>query len=626
MAEELSTAGESSSDLETITDKLYELENDPVIINSGSETEISRLFFLSGWQVKSLAGYVRENGRIISPAEISNINGFDRETVSMMLPFITLKSSAGDRRGNRWSNQSLLNNISLKPGEKDTSAPGSQWKILTKCRFTAGKFIAGFTAEKDEGEKYFNGRPAMPDFFSTHISYKGPGILKKVIAGDYTALFGLGTALNTGFRTGMSVSEPGYLSVKNEIRPYTSTDENNFFRGFAAILGTENKELSVFISSNRIDATINSDGDTSGNSVKTLYTAGLHNTSSTISKKDAVSEYTWGINIAGYFKSLTAGFLWTENVFSISFSPDKSKPENLFDFSGTRHSLACFYYSLVKGRFIFSGEISSGLNLQPALTQVITFVPSDRISFNFLYKYYSPSYTSFHGKGIISGSKPVNEEAIYGNVKFEAARYLFMSAGSEIKRYPWVRYLTNFPSSSVRSEIRLRYLPPIKINFEALYSYRLSESNLSNATGMPQIKEEKVSSFSFRAKYLQSESFSFITRIDYKTSSIEGKPGMLLSQDAIWQPEMVPLKLWFRHCIFSTSGWNTRIYTYENDLLNSFSTPALNGKGSRSYLMVEWKFSDRFYLRIKYCITSKIINANKEEYADEIRFQSRIKF
>jgi len=623
VAEEISSVEESATDLETLTDKLYELENDPVRINSGNYREILRLFFLSEYQIRALVEYVRINGRIVSPREILNIKGFDAGTVRRMLPFITLGDTRGILSRRVWLRQNMLANLSLKSGCNDTTQKGSQIKALIKYGIETGSFSAGFTIEKDAGEKFLSGNPPLPDFLSGYICYTGKGMVKKVIAGDFSARFGFGNIINTGFRTGLSLAEPGLLSVECEIRPYTSTDENNFFRGTAAVIGGKTAEITLFASLNNIDATTATDKD-SVNYVKSLYTAGIHNTSGTLLKKDILKEFTWGINIAGYFRNLTAGLLLTENTFSLPFLPSESEPENFYDISGRKNLLAGFYYSAALGRFIISGEAATGPDLHPAAVQSFTFVPSDRISFSFLYRYFSPAFCSFHGKGVFSGSKPANTEALFGNIKFEAAKNLFLSAGTEIKRHMWVKYLANFPSHELRSEIRAKYYPE-KLNIEAIYNYCLSESNLNGKTGMPEIKTVKTNTFSLRIKYMPEEYLTLLTRADLKTCSHTDGAGMLISQYAALEFKRLPLRLWFRYCIFSTEGWDTRIYAYENDLVNSFSIPALYNKGTRTYMMAEWNISGKIYLRFKYGITSKIINSDTEEFSDEIKFQVRIR-
>jgi hypothetical protein len=77
--------------------------------------------------------------------------------------------------------------------------------------------------------------------------------------------------------------------------------------------------------------------------------------------------------------------------------------------------------------------------------------------------------------------------------------------------------------------------------------------------------------------------------------------------------------------LFSTDDWNSRIYTYENDLLYSFSIPALSGEGSRSYVMIKWKLANYVELRVKYGITSIISSGNSKE-TDEFKMQFKLKF
>jgi hypothetical protein len=76
--------------------------------------------------------------------------------------------------------------------------------------------------------------------------------------------------------------------------------------------------------------------------------------------------------------------------------------------------------------------------------------------------------------------------------------------------------------------------------------------------------------------------------------------------------------------MFNTDDWDTRIYTYENDLLYSYSIPALYGRGSRNYLMADWRIRDKAEVRFKYGILSKPQAGNNNAYSEEFRFQIRI--
>ena len=161
----------------------------------------------------------------------------------------------------------------------------------------------------------------MPDFLSAHFAYNGNGLIRRLIIGDYSARFGQGTNINTGIRTGLSLTAPGYMSASDEIKPYTSTDENNFFRGVAAEFSVKNLGLSLFYSKNNSDATLGSSSGSSKDYIENFYMAGIHNTSSLLLKKDAVSEMAYGINLSYNFNNIRIGLIWSEDRFSLPVNP-----------------------------------------------------------------------------------------------------------------------------------------------------------------------------------------------------------------------------------------------------------------------------------------------------------------
>jgi hypothetical protein len=88
----------------------------------------------------------------------------------------------------------------------------------------------------------------------------------------------------------------------------------------------------------------------------------------------------------------------------------------------------------------------------------------------------------------------------------------------------------------------------------------------------------------------------------------------------------IPLSLWLRYCIFNTDDWYSRLYAYENDLLYSFSIPALSGRGIRSCFMVKWEIGKRADIRAKYSLTSLTSVDNFIDEKNEVKLQFRIWF
>ena len=607
-------------------EKLYDLIEKPVRINSADESELSRLFFLTDFQVKALADYIHSSGKIFSLYEIASVSGFDRDLARMIFPFVSLDTEKAANSDSMRLRNNLLSNLSVRFPVPGTSSEGSPWKSLTRYKFTAGRFSGGITAEKDAGEKLLSGRPPLPDFFSVSLVWNGTGIVRRVIAGDFGARFGMGTSINTGLRTGLSLTQSGYLSGGDEIKPYTSTDENIFFRGVAAQFQIRKTGLSFFYSVNRIDATV----DTAENApilfIETFQTSGLHNSISSLEKKDAVTEYCYGLNVSSDFKYFRLGMVLTGSRFSLPVIRTNPDPEKIYDFEGTGNITAAAYYKAILGKMLFYGEVSSNLNQKLAIVQGLSFRPSDRLSINLLYRDYNPGFISFHGKGLFSSSAGNNVRGVFGNFTFEAARHLFVSAGCDLRFYPWLKYRCSAPSAAVNKEVRLKYLPSDKITFEAVYNSRQSMLNLNENDG---IKKQGIFAGSLVkgvVRYSPDNKLTFGIRLDYKITRPDGARGMLLLQDISYRFGKIPLSVWFRYCIFRTDDWDSRLYTYENDLLYSFSIPALSGEGSRSYVMVAWRAGKFIDLRIKYGITEiqKEYDANSQ--TEELKMQVRIRF
>jgi hypothetical protein len=625
IAEDLAADESDPEAVAAFIDRLHELAGNPININSADEEKLSELFFLSDFQIKALADYSHSSGKIYSVYEVANIPGFDRESAEMLIPFIRLETLNEAQKPPGKNKHSLLTNLSFIPGNTDTISQGSQLKLLSKYRFTSGGFSGGFSVEKDPGERFFYGNPPGPDFASAYISWKGKGFLRKLVIGDFSAKLGQGINVNTGMRTGLSLTSIGYTSAANEVREYTSTDENNFFRGVAAAFSLKRLSMILYYSRNNIDATTGSFTGTNIDHAESLYTSGLHNTSSMQLKRDAVTETSAGINLSWNFTKTRVGIILSDEQLSLPLIKESVKPEDFNDFSGDRSGSYSFYYNTVVSKLILFGELSLDNSSDYAVVQGLTMRVSDRLTVNSVYRNYQPGYYSMHGRGPGSSSSGWNEKGITGNFTFEAAKHLFVSAGAEVRHYPWLRYRNSAPSRGIRQEIRIKYLPAENFTAEALFDYRMSMADTAAGTGVPQQKELKSNSLKISLKYSPSENLTLGMRADYKLVNSTGGRGMLVSEDASYRFRKIPLTLWFRYCLFNTGNWDSRIYTYENDLLYSFSVPALSGEGSRSYFMVKYDLGDRIDMRFKYGITS--VRKEKDvSDKEEIKVQFRILF
>ncbi len=606
-------------------ERLHELNEDPVALDSADESSLARLFFLTGFQIRALADYIHSTGKILSVYEIANIPGFNRELADMIAPFIRLESTVARTEISKARGHTLLANFIAKHRQAEQQA-GPGHKILLKYKYTCRGVMAGLIAEKDNGERYLSGYPLQPDFVSAHLAWNGQGIIRKLIIGDYSAKFGMGSAINTGLRTGLSLTSPGSLSGIDEIRPYTSTNENNFFRGSAAMLRYKKLALSLFYSANKIDASIKPAEGNQSCCIESFYTSGIHNNITSLAKKDVVTEFSRGAAFSLNFENVTLGLVWITTGFSLPVRKTFKDPADLYDFEGLFSHTGAVYYRASLGRSLLSGEFSSDNRGRFGLVQGISMRPSDRFSLNLLYRNYDPGFSPFHGLGPFSTSSGGNINGIYANFTFEAARHLFLSAGYDMRNYPWLRYRCSAPSRGAVSELRLKYLPSQALTAEAIYGYRKSVADIPGSTGIKKQRESTARSLKGSLKYSPAENLTLISRIGFIKAEPSGSRGMFLMQDVNWKFIRIPVSIWLRYCIFNTDDWESRLYVYENDLLHSFSIPALSGKGKRAYLMLAWKFPEHGDIRIKYAVTEFEQAKSDVKPSGEIKIQCRLLF
>jgi len=89
--------------------------------------------------------------------------------------------------------------------------------------------------------------------------------------------------------------------------------------------------------------------------------------------------------------------------------------------------------------------------------------------------------------------------------------------------------------------------------------------------------------------------------------------GYFLSQDiyaTINTGNRYPLRITLRYAFFDTDDFNSRIYSYENDLLYTFSIPAFHYQGTRFYLLMRHTLGNNLDLRFKYS-TTRYTNRNE---------------
>jgi len=608
-----------TEEADNAAEKLAQLSDNRVNINSGDEDEISRLFFLTSFQVKVLADYIKRHGNIVSVYEIALLPGFDRPTAMLMEPYIVLSSRAVASSGTGSRNTLLFSTLISAPSS-GTDSTGVRYVL--RLNHSSKRYSYGLTAENDPWEHFTLHKAAGADFVSAHLMYNGKGLLSRLIVGDYSLRFGEGLVISNSSWQGSWLTSPSFASGREVTDAYTSTDENNFFRGVAAVASSATYSAALFISSNSIDARIRFAADSS-RYVSNLVTGGLHNTPSGLAARNTLTENTAGIHLTAGGEKIRGGVTLAATRFSLPFIPDTSAAEDLYKFRG-RHLLNMGAdFRAGTGKLFCFGEAGFSFPGSWAAVTGIRALPDGRITFNLSARYLSPRYHVFHSNIYSSGSTVSNEMGIAGNIHIEAAKHLFVSAGADIYRFPWLRYRSSSPSTGARSELKIEYTPSDRLTLRGSWSLIQHQYDVNDDTGIAGIEIKKRMQTSLLGAWAPSESVTLTSRIVLCHLPETHENGYLLCQDISYSLKKV--KVWLRYSLFNTPGWDTRLYAYENDLLQNFSIPALYGDGMRTYLMLQWDVSSHFLIRAKYAST---LSGNGESHKtdNDIRLQMKILF
>ena len=361
-------------DYSEISERLNHYRKSPININLASREQLQELFFISPVQVNAIIFHREENGLFLDVLELQSVPGFDPQTIRWLINFIVvltpkeLTSLSFKKLINRAEHDLMFrfgrvlekqSGFSSSNLTDEAAYSGSAMRIFTRYRYNYSNVLfASLNLEKDAGEPitFGNGGKGF-DFYSANISYRGNGIIKKVIAGDYSLQFGQGLSMwaGAGFGKGSNLS----MIAKQDVglRPYSSVNESIFMRGISATFRLKAISFTPFYSGRRVDAGMIE----SGEEISSLQVSGLHRTKNEILTKNAAAQRVYGANAQYSTSDLNTGLTAYHTQFSIPFAAGKSLYQQ-FNFRGAAlNNLSLNYSYTFKNSYVF-GEAAHSLN------------------------------------------------------------------------------------------------------------------------------------------------------------------------------------------------------------------------------------------------------------------------
>lgn len=654
VADELYAVQDLDMNYEELYENLVHLLSHPINLNTASAEGLKFLKVLSDNQVKNLLDYRKENANLMSVYELQAVPGFDMETISRLVPFVKVIDATATIDASLWrrvrheSDSYFLaryeRTIQKRLGQSSETQPSSRFqgsadKLCLRFRTSrAGDFSAGFTLEKDAGEK-ISWNPGQRyygiDFISFHVQLQNKGRLKNLVLGDYQSQFGQGIMLGGIFGTGKGGETITTVRRSNiGVLPYTSAYEAGYLRGGAATIEITNKlYFTGYYSATLRDANLSSDS-LSDAFISSLQTTGLHRNENELSSRKKISNKDWGAVLQYKANLLDAGIIFN----TVQFESDvKREPTvyNQFTFQGRQNRNIGFYFNYSFQNISFFSEFSKSIQGGVGYSAGILWSLLSSFDLALLYRNFDRNYYSFYSNAFAENSLTQNERGFYWGWKYRVNRKVSLSGYVDLFRFPWLRYRSYSPSNGHEWLFRISYQPSRKVMmFLQAREESKARNNSEERTNLYSIGQGVKRNYIIHCDYGLRQKLRLKTRAQFSTYFYNGKTttGFALIQDA--SAEVGPFQFTGRYAVFDTDDYDNRQYSYENDVLLAYSMPAYDGTGVRKVLMIEYKMNKylSFWLRygsIRYLNEEKTgtgLDAVEGNMRNDVKFQMRIKF
>jgi DNA uptake protein ComE-like DNA-binding protein len=649
---DLRTADQTDSELEnqleeiTIHNEEYidfidliEESNTNRLININTANEkLLRGLGLNNEQINNIRKYITEYGELSSIYELNLVEGFDSTLIAGISPHIQF---VVDREMHKLTTKNLLtrgkqkivfrinhNLQTPKAYQGDTAAYiGNPDKMLIRYNYSYyDRLKIGVTLEKDAGEK-------MPDYIGWHIYYGSKKIFKDFVLGSYNVTIGQGLSMNSSYGFSKAFTTSPIINSLHSVRASSGANENFGLNGLATTLRLPlNSELTLFYSYKRLDGSKSIDSTDKAEFINTIYETGLHRTTKELKTKGSITSQVYGISLSKRIRNLSLGIITHQTLLQAN-TLRKDQPYRIFDFHGNRLTIGGFYAGLNLNTIEFFGETS--VNLQSpnyagnkkgiAGLVGLNMNPSGNTGVTILYRNFSPQYQNFYSSTFSESTSTNNEEGIFFGINSLLSRRVGLSVYADFFRFPWLKYRVDGPSVgreymvnvklriNSREELAIKYVYKNRMQNEVfneqtpgiLFPYLIANNDslvyLNNPGLINFPKAIESHSFRFTLLLNPAHNLQLRSRIDY--NFVDKENGFLIAQDLIYKPTKEQFQLYLRYALFDIDSFDSRIYAYENDVLNSFTIPVFTDKGSRFYCMTKISYNRFLDFWVRYAFT-----------------------
>jgi hypothetical protein len=213
------------------------------------------------------------------------------------------------------------------------------------------------------------------------------------------------------------------------------------------------------------------------------------------------------------------------------------------------------------------------------------------VTLSALQRSFSREYQSIYAMPFAEGSGAANEQGLYLGADIRYLRRWQLNLYADVYRHPWLRFSASAPSRGRDFLARLVWQKGRNFSAYVQWQSETKEQDgvVEGANALVENRRERVR---LHATYKPSPGLELRSRIEWTRSGLPGQAapqGFVAYQEALIKPLGSAFSAALRYAIFDTENFDTRVFTFENDLFSAISIPAYSGRGSRSYLNLSWR-------------------------------------
>ncbi len=602
--EDLADKGDEESETsgEIMLEKMEELHTSPLNINMADRDALLQIPFLSESQVDSLLAYRERKRLFLSLGElmfIYNLHHADRRRLSLFVyagdtlrPQTTMlqQLTQGKHEVSTRFDIPLYKRAGFAPATSSELQQhpsryymGGNWGNTLRYRYRHKLGAAyGLTLQNDVGEPWakWNNRPY--DYISAYASIKTNDKRLTLWLGDYEVKSGEGLLLGNSFYRSSSTLLSSLPRNRAAIRPHTGSNEDRFFRGVAAEINFRRWRLIAFSSWRKHDARIEND------SAVTLYTNGLHRTTTELQHRNNLDHITVGAHAHLNIKSGHIGGSLLFDHYNKPIAP-ALREYNRYYMRGKTAAGASADFRWRFRPFTLQGELATDRKGHIATTHTLRYTPKAYLALTLQGRYFSSRYVAPHADALRQGSRTQNEAGLMVGFTYRPNSRIETQGYVDYAHFFRPTYTAAIPHShSFAARLHTKYTLSPTAFLQLNYTFKSRQKNITGHTDL--VEYNTTHRLRLSANCTPSERLSLYAAADavfLTTQTASLRIGKMLSSRATWQctPQ---LKTSMFASIFFTDDYATRLYAYEPLLRYSGAFPSYAYHGFKLANVTTW--------------------------------------